>query len=74
MMLAYYLLVFGVVVLFVGSVFWGLWWALRRGQFSEFQKGATSIFDDEEPLGRMTDAFPDRKEEVARIRTTKEAS
>lgn len=74
MMVAYYVLVFGVVSLFVGSVFWGLWWALKGGQFSDFQRGATSIFDEEEPLGHMTDAFPDRKDEVARIRTSKEAT
>ena len=38
---------------------WGRWWAGRGGQFSEFQKGARSIFDEQEPIGRPTDAFPE---------------
>jgi len=34
-------------------------WAIGSGQLGEFQKGATSIFDDDEPIGEMTDSFPD---------------
>jgi len=63
----YYVFVFSIVVLFGGSVVWALWWALRAGQFSDFAKGATSIFDDEEPQGMVTDAFPDKEHEVAAI-------
>jgi len=33
-------------------------WAIRSGQLGEFQKGATSIFDDDEPIGEVTDSFP----------------
>jgi nitrogen fixation-related uncharacterized protein len=33
-------------------------WAIRSGQMRGFGRGATSIFDDEEPVGRMTDGFP----------------
>jgi len=33
-------------------------WAIRSGQLGEFQKGATSIFDDDEPIGKVTDSFP----------------
>ncbi|MHC4931795.1 MAG: cbb3-type cytochrome oxidase assembly protein [Planctomycetota bacterium] len=62
----YYVLVFGIIALFSATVIWALWWALRGGQFSDFAKGAHSIFDDEEPPGRITDVFPDRKEELAR--------
>lgn len=36
----------------------GLIWALRTRQFSDFARGATSIFDEEEPVGEATDAFP----------------
>ena len=62
----YYVLVFGIIALFSATVLWALWWALRGGQFSDFAKGAHSIFDEEEPTGRVTDVFPDRKEELAR--------
>lgn len=34
-------------------------WAIRTNQFSNFQKGAHSIFDEDEPIGEMTDEFPD---------------
>lgn len=54
----YYLLLGAVVTLFSLSVILAFWWAVRRGQVSDFAKGATSIFDDEEPPGVMTDAFP----------------
>jgi len=33
-------------------------WAITSGQLGEFQKGATSIFDDDEPIGEVTDSFP----------------
>ena len=58
MLIVYYLLVFGMVSLFAGSVIWALWWALRGGQMSNFQRGAASIFDDGEPIGQVTDSFP----------------
>ena len=64
MLIVYYLLVFGAISLFAGSVIWALWWALRGGQLSNFQRGAASIFDDDEPIGQMTDAFPDKRGEA----------
>ena len=48
-----------VVLLAVTSV-GALIWAVVTGQFGEFQKGATSIFDEDEPIGQMTDSFPVR--------------
>lgn len=33
-------------------------WALHHGEFSHLQKTALSIFDDEEPVGQVTDHFP----------------
>ena len=33
-------------------------WALRQGEFDNLQKTALSIFDEEEPVGRVTDHFP----------------
>jgi len=68
----YYVLVFSVVLLFSISVVWALWWALRGGQFSRFAQGATSIFDEDEPVGRITDAFPDKKEEVEALNRERE--
>lgn len=56
-----YILVFGLLGAFAASVVYGLWWALKKGQFSNFARGATSIFDDEEPQGYRTDGFPDEK-------------
>lgn len=53
-----YILTFGLLIALSVSVVFALWWALRGGQMSNFQQGATSIFDDEEPIGQMTDAFP----------------
>lgn len=33
-------------------------WALRHGEFNHLEKTALSIFDDEEPVGRVSDHFP----------------
>lgn len=33
-------------------------WAVSSGQLGEFQKGATTIFDEDEPIGEVTDSFP----------------
>ncbi len=55
-----YLLIFGTIALLSVSVVAVFVWAIRTGQFSDFQRGATSIFDDDEPLGEITDWFPDQ--------------
>lgn len=34
-------------------------WAFQSGQFNDLERGARSIFDEEEPVGQMTDHFPD---------------
>jgi nitrogen fixation-related uncharacterized protein len=57
-----YTLIFGVMGLLSASVIYGLYWALKGGQMSNFAQGATSIFDSEEPQGEVTDWFPDRKD------------
>jgi len=53
-----YLLIWGCMLVFGASTVWALVWAIRRGEMSDFKGGAESIFDDEEPVGRPTDAFP----------------
>ncbi len=56
-----YILIFGTLGSLLISVIYGLYWAIRNDQFAHFQRGATSIFDDEEPQGFRTDAFPGEK-------------
>jgi nitrogen fixation-related uncharacterized protein len=58
-----YILIWGAVLLFGATAVWGLVWAIRNGQIGDFARGATSIFDDEEPVGSMTDAFPETPED-----------
>jgi cbb3-type cytochrome oxidase maturation protein len=53
-----YLLIWGSTLVFGGSAVWALVWAIRNGQMSNLKAGAESIFDEEEPVGRPTDAFP----------------
>jgi len=53
-----YLMIWGVVVAFGLSAVYGLVWALRTGQFRNFAQGAASIFDEEEPIGVVTDVVP----------------
>lgn len=44
-----------------------LHWAHKNGQFSDLERGARSIFDDDEPLGQVTDRFPvSRRKRMAR--------
>lgn len=58
MSLVAYVMIFGLLAAFSASSVWALWWALKGGQFSEFQKGAKTIFDADEPIGQPTDQFP----------------
>lgn len=53
-----YILIWGFVIVFGLTAVYGLVWAIRSGQMRDFAAGATSIFDDEEPVGEPTDAFP----------------
>jgi len=38
-----------------------LFWAHKNGQLSNMEEGAKSIFDEEEPMGELTDQFPTGK-------------
>lgn len=53
------LMILGGVILFGMSAVFGLVWAVRHGQMSDFSAGAGSIFDEDEPIGEQTDRFPD---------------
>ena len=45
-------------ILLGGSAVAGLVWALVTGQLNNLQGTATSIFDEDEPVGTVTDHFP----------------
>jgi len=60
-MILIYILIFGSVAVFGLTAVAGLVWAARTGQLTNFAAGATSIFDEDEPIGVMTDRFPDRR-------------
>jgi nitrogen fixation-related uncharacterized protein len=45
-------------VLFFASAVYALHWASKTGQFRDFEKGARTVFDEEEPEGVHTDFFP----------------
>ena len=45
----------------MASAVYALYWAVKTGQFREFEKGATEIFDSEEPQGTPTDFFPKKR-------------
>lgn len=64
--LALFATVLGSMVLFGGAAVLALGWAFKHGQFENFDRGARSIFDADEPIGEPTDAFPNtRREEPA---------
>jgi hypothetical protein len=62
-MIILWLLFIGSLVVLPGSALLALRWAVRTGQLEEFQKAALLIFDEEEPVGQMTDRFPVRERE-----------
>lgn len=53
-----YGLIWGTWVIFAIVVVWAFAWALRSGQFDSLSAGAQTLFDEEEPIGEMTDSFP----------------
>ena len=57
----FYTVAFVVALALSGSAVYALYWSSKHGQLRDFERGAASIFDDEEPVGRMTDHFPARR-------------
>lgn len=53
-----YLLILGGLLFLTGGALFFFHWAARDGQFSDLERGARVIFDESEPCGRRTDAFP----------------
>jgi cbb3-type cytochrome oxidase maturation protein len=63
-------LVFVCLIGFTGFALFAFGWAARHRQFRDFDAGARSIFDADEPIGASTDEFPgrpDRRENSAGI-------
>lgn len=56
-----YLFVVLIAVAIMASAIYALNWAIKTGQFHNVEKGATVIFDEEEPIGRPTDSFPAKR-------------
>ena len=54
----FYTLAFLIAAALTGTAVYALYWASRHGQLRDFERGAASIFDQEEPVGQMTDHFP----------------
>jgi nitrogen fixation-related uncharacterized protein len=46
------------VVVLPATALLALHWAMRNGEFRNLPKTALSIFDEEEPVGRLADHFP----------------
>jgi cbb3-type cytochrome oxidase maturation protein len=57
----YYIILASSFVLLTGSALLALRWALRTGQLRDSKKAALIIFDEDEPVGQMTDLFPGQK-------------
>jgi nitrogen fixation-related uncharacterized protein len=56
-------ILFGILsasLFFVAGIL-ALVWALKNGQLSNMDKGACSIFDEDEPQGEVSDTFPVRR-------------
>ena len=57
-MIILWLLFIASVVVLPGTALLAFWWAARHGEFAHLRKTALSIFDDDEPVGRLGDRFP----------------
>jgi len=48
-----------------GSALAAFFWAVRDGQLQDLPAGSRVIFDDQEPIGEVTDCFPDKRSRSA---------
>jgi cbb3-type cytochrome oxidase maturation protein len=58
----FYTLAFLIAATLTGTAVYALYWSSRHGQLRDFERGASSIFDQEEPVGQMTDHFPVKRQ------------
>ena len=54
----FYTAAFLVAIVISGTAVYALYWSSKHGQLRDFERGAASIFDEQEPVGKMTDHFP----------------
>ena len=57
-MTPFYIALWGLAAVLGATAVGGLVWSIRRGEFDNLREGAASIFDEEEPVGAVTDRFP----------------
>jgi len=57
----YVLVGFCLASLVAAGGLYALNWAYRNGQFNKLESGSTSIFDEDEPMGQVTDRFPEKR-------------
>lgn len=60
-MILLWMLFLGGFVVLPGSALLAMRWAIRNGEFRDFKKASLLIFDEEEPVGLVTDSFPTGK-------------
>lgn len=60
-MTAFYVALWGLAALLGATAIAALVWAIRRGEFDRLREASLSIFDDEEPVGEVTDRFPGQR-------------
>jgi len=60
----FYTLAFLIAAALSGTAVYALYWSSKHGQLRDFDRGAVSIFDDEEPVGQMTDRFPEKRKKA----------
>jgi nitrogen fixation-related uncharacterized protein len=53
-----FIAIYGFMIIFGITAIAALIWAIQTGQMEYFREGAASIFDGDEPVGKVTDAFP----------------
>ena len=53
-----YCFIMGIIIIFSAGALAAFYWAARSGQFKQVGEGAASIFNEEEPIGKITDSFP----------------
>ena len=49
----FYTLAFLIAAALTGTAVYALYWSSRHGQLKDFERGAVSIFDEDEPVGQM---------------------
>jgi cbb3-type cytochrome oxidase maturation protein len=68
----FYTLAFLIAATLTGTAVYALYWSSRHGQLRDFERGAASIFDQEEPVGQMTDHFPVKPRKRGRLRRSRD--